>query len=42
MDKFFGCHQLATELRSRIIKETGLPDLFRALDQQNGFKDRDG
>lgn len=28
MDKFFGCHQLATELRSRIIKETGLPISF--------------
>ena len=23
MDKFFGCHQLATELRSKIITETG-------------------
>ena len=28
MDKFFGCHQLATELRSRIIRETGLPISF--------------
>ena len=28
MDKFFGCHQLATELRHRIIKETGLPISF--------------
>lgn len=28
MDKFFGCHQLATELRSKIIKETGLPISF--------------
>ena len=28
MDKFFGCHQLATELRSRIMKETGLPISF--------------
>lgn len=28
MDRFFGCHQLATELRSRIIKETGLPISF--------------
>ncbi len=28
MDKFFGCHQLATELRQRIIKETGLPISF--------------
>ena len=28
MDKFFGCHQLASELRSRIIKETGLPISF--------------
>ena len=27
-DKFFGCHQLATELRHRIIKETGLPISF--------------
>jgi DNA polymerase-4 len=25
MDKFFGCHKLATELRAKIIKETGLP-----------------
>ena len=28
MDKFFGCHQLATELRQKIIKETGLPISF--------------
>jgi DNA polymerase-4 len=28
MDKFFGCHQLASELRQRIIKETGLPISF--------------
>ena len=28
MDKFFGCLQLASELRSRIIKETGLPISF--------------
>lgn len=28
MDQFFGCHQLATELRQRIIKETGLPISF--------------
>nr|WP_321221113.1 DNA polymerase IV [uncultured Psychroserpens sp.] len=28
MDKFFGCHQLASELRHRIIKETGLPISF--------------
>lgn len=28
MDKFFGCHKLASELRSRIIKETGLPISF--------------
>lgn len=28
MDKFFGCNQLATELRQRIIKETGLPISF--------------
>ena len=27
-DKFFGCHQLATELRSKIITETGLPISF--------------
>ena len=25
MDKFFGCYKMATELRQRIIKETGLP-----------------
>lgn len=28
MDKFFGCNQLASELRQRIIKETGLPISF--------------
>lgn len=28
MDKFFGCHQLATELRQRIMTETGLPISF--------------
>ena len=28
MDKFFGCNQLATEIRKRIIKETGLPISF--------------
>ena len=28
MDRFFGCHQLATELRERIINETGLPISF--------------
>lgn len=28
MDKFFGCHQLATDLRMRIMKETGLPISF--------------
>jgi DNA polymerase-4 len=28
MDQFFGCHKLATELRQRIIKETGLPISF--------------
>lgn len=28
MDKFFGCLQLASEIRSRIIKETGLPISF--------------
>lgn len=28
MDRFFGCHQLATALRQRIIKETGLPISF--------------
>ena len=28
MDRFFGCHQLATELRTKIIKETGLPISF--------------
>jgi DNA polymerase-4 len=27
-DKFFGCHKLASELRQRIIKETGLPISF--------------
>jgi len=28
MDKFFGCHQLASELRAKIIRETGLPISF--------------
>jgi len=28
MDQFFGCHKLATELRQRIMKETGLPISF--------------
>lgn len=28
MDKFFGCHKLASELRQRIIKETRLPISF--------------
>ena len=28
MDKFFGCHKLASELRQSIIKETGLPISF--------------
>ena len=28
MDKFFGCHKLASELRQRIVKETGLPISF--------------
>lgn len=28
MDKFFGCHKLASELRERIIKETHLPISF--------------
>ncbi|MBU3028207.1 DNA polymerase IV [Zobellia galactanivorans] len=28
MDKFFGCHQMAIELRQRIIRETGLPISF--------------
>lgn len=28
MDKFFGCHQLASELRMKIITETGLPISF--------------
>lgn len=28
MDTFFGCHKLASELRQRIIKETGLPISF--------------
>ncbi|WP_026450122.1 DNA polymerase IV [Aequorivita capsosiphonis] len=28
MDKFFGCEKLASELRQRIIKETGLPISF--------------
>lgn len=28
MDRFFGCHKLAKELRGRIIKESGLPISF--------------
>ncbi len=28
MDKFFGCYNLAKELRERVIKETGLPISF--------------
>ncbi len=28
MDKFFGCHKLASELRQLIMKETGLPISF--------------
>lgn len=28
MDKFFGCHKLASELRQKIIHETGLPISF--------------
>lgn len=28
MDRFFGCHRIASELRQRIIKETGLPISF--------------
>ena len=28
MDKFFGCYKLASELRTRITKETGLPISF--------------
>jgi DNA polymerase-4 len=28
MDRFFGCYKLASELRSRVIKETGLPISF--------------
>jgi DNA polymerase-4 len=28
MDKYFGCYQYASELRTRIIKETGLPLSF--------------
>jgi len=28
MDRFFGCYQLASELRDRIIRETGLPISF--------------
>lgn len=28
MDKFFGCYKMASELRQRIIKETGLPISF--------------
>jgi|TARA_B100000767_G_scaffold205022_1_gene191824 DNA polymerase-4 len=28
MDKFFGCHKLASEIRKKIISETGLPISF--------------
>lgn len=28
MDKFFGCNQIASELRAKIIRETGLPISF--------------
>ncbi len=28
MDRFYGCHQLASELRTKIMKETGLPISF--------------
>lgn len=28
MDKFYGCHQFSSELRQRIMKETGLPISF--------------
>lgn len=28
MDRFFGCYKLATEIRQRIIRETGLPISF--------------
>jgi len=28
MDRFFGCHKMASELRTRIIKESGLPISF--------------
>lgn len=28
MDRFFGCNKMASELRQRIIKETGLPNSF--------------
>ena len=28
MDKFFGCHKLASELRQKIMRETGLPISF--------------
>src|SRR5574343_1149433 len=28
MDRFFGCYKLATEIRQRIMKETGLPISF--------------
>jgi len=28
MDKFFGCHKLASELRQTVIRETGLPISF--------------
>ncbi len=28
MDRFFGCYKFATELRTRVVKETGLPISF--------------
>ena len=28
MDRFFGCYKYATEMRQRIIRETGLPISF--------------
>ena len=38
MDKFFGCHKLATELRQRIITETGLPTSFGLSINKTGSK----
>ncbi len=28
MDRFFGCYQLASELRAKVTRETGLPISF--------------